>query len=228
MSSASLSKLKIVSLIRSELTKDWHQVANAWEKYFNVDHTVDRPDQLASYLNQHVDFLFLDGGAISGFELNYKDAFKKVNQSFSYVVLKDAPDHQDTQVFKLLADDIIHLSHGFEQVKWKTIALLRRYWEIYSKPTTVIYRGIIADFIDSYVSLNGNEISLTRKEFLVLKLLLERRRQHVSKSEIFNQVWKYVRGGDTTRVVDQIIFKLRKKIGSSYFHTDRERAIKFE
>ncbi len=60
------------------------------------------------------------------------------------------------------------------------------------------------------VIVNGREVKLTPKEREVLKLLLDKRGQTVSKEEIFYKVWK---GKGSKRVVDVYIKYLRDKLG---------------
>ena len=110
---------------------------------------------------------------------------------------------------------------------WQTISILRRYWSTYSKPTTIIYKGIIADFIEKKVFLDGKNINLTNKEFSLLRFFLENKSKYFSKQEIFEKVWK-IKDVDITRVLDQILFKLKKKIGSQFFSVSRKMGVIFE
>ena len=61
-------------------------------------------------------------------------------------------------------------------------------------------------------SINGEEVALTKKEFEILKLLLENINHVFSREEILSRVWKdevYV----LDRTIDVNITRLRKKIG---------------
>jgi DNA-binding response OmpR family regulator len=62
------------------------------------------------------------------------------------------------------------------------------------------------------VSLEGNEIPFTKKEFEILKLLLENKNRVFSREEILAKVWT----DDVCvldRTIDVNITRLRKKIG---------------
>lgn len=62
------------------------------------------------------------------------------------------------------------------------------------------------------VTINGDEITLTKKEFEILKLLLSHQGHVFSRDEILSRVWSdevYV----LDRTIDVNITRLRKKIG---------------
>ena len=62
------------------------------------------------------------------------------------------------------------------------------------------------------MTLDGEVIALTRKEYLILQLLLSNRGTHFSRQQIIDNVWDedtYI--GD--RSVDVHIARLRKKLG---------------
>jgi two-component system alkaline phosphatase synthesis response regulator PhoP len=61
---------------------------------------------------------------------------------------------------------------------------------------------------------NGKKISLTKREILLLKLLIERRNEVVSRQQILETVWGY-EVFPTTRTVDNFILSFRK-----YFEQD--------
>ena len=61
-------------------------------------------------------------------------------------------------------------------------------------------------------SVDGKEVPLTKKEFEILKLLLENKGNVFSREEILSRIWKdevYV----LDRTIDVNITRLRKKIG---------------
>ena len=77
----------------------------------------------------------------------------------------------------------------------------------------------------SYAVAYGDmPISLTKKEFDLLRYLLERQGQVVTRDALLNDVWGYEYAGDTN-IVDVYIRYLRTKIdektGVKYLHTVR-------
>ena len=64
------------------------------------------------------------------------------------------------------------------------------------------------------VTLNGKELSLTSKEYEILKLLIENKNAVVSREDILDKVWGYDNSGDI-RLLDNHIKKLRQKLGAT-------------
>jgi len=60
----------------------------------------------------------------------------------------------------------------------------------------------------------GRTISLTEKECMLMKLLVERKNQVVSREEILERVWGY-RFSTSSRTIDNFIVRLRR-----YFEED--------
>ena len=80
-------------------------------------------------------------------------------------------------------------------------------------------------YTDSYeVTLKGEKVDLTKKEYLLLEYLLRNKRKVLSRNQILQEVWGYDYVGDTN-VVDVYIRYLRSKIcdiaGEKYIHTMR-------
>ena len=62
------------------------------------------------------------------------------------------------------------------------------------------------------VTQNGTEIELTVKEFDLLALLMQRKNVALSRSFLYEAVWKTEYTGET-RTLDNHIQRLRKKLG---------------
>jgi len=77
---------------------------------------------------------------------------------------------------------------------------------------TLSYRTLSLDTKRIKATIDGQEIPLTKKEFEILKLLLENRNYVLSREDILTRVWSdevYV----LDRTIDVNITRLRKKIG---------------
>ena len=76
-----------------------------------------------------------------------------------------------------------------------------------------IFITLIIDITKKKVTIDGEEISLTKKEFEILLLLLQNRGRVFSREDILSKIWS-----DEVcvldRTVDVNITRLRKKIGS--------------
>ena len=80
------------------------------------------------------------------------------------------------------------------------------------RPVPLIHDGLTVDPASKTVTIDGEQVSLTRTEFDLLQLLLSHRGEVFSRQQLLEQVWP----SDvvvTDRTVDVNITRLRKKIG---------------
>jgi DNA-binding response OmpR family regulator len=78
-------------------------------------------------------------------------------------------------------------------------------------------RGVLLDHANRGMLVDGQAVALTRLEFGVLELLMERRDQVVTRTELLESVWQQQVSG--SNVVDAVIKSGRKKMA------DRQSAI---
>jgi DNA-binding response OmpR family regulator len=77
-----------------------------------------------------------------------------------------------------------------------------------------VYRGahLVADFDAIAVSVDGVSIRLTRREFELLRFLIQNRNRVLSRDRLLERVWGYEHSIET-RSVDVHIGRLRSKLG---------------
>ena len=163
------------------------------------------------------DLLLLDVmmGEISGFKLAsmLKKNEKTAHIPIIFLTAKDTENDMLTG-FNLGADDYISKPFSIKQVQARVKAVLRRSMEE-KKPVNeniLTYNTLKLDTQRIKASINGEEVAQTKKEFEILKLLLENINHVFSREEILSRVWKdevYV----LDRTIDVNITRLRKKIG---------------
>jgi DNA-binding response OmpR family regulator len=110
------------------------------------------------------------------------------------------------------ADDYVTKPFSLRELAARVRAVLRR-----GKPDTAaasIYRGkfLVADFEAVSVSVQGEPVRLTRREFELLKYLVENRNRVLSRDRLLERVWGYDRLIET-RSVDVHVGRLRGKLG---------------
>ena len=225
----SIKKMKIYSMLLNDDKMVAKNVELEWAKYFNFNHKIISPKEIDNIKNKKVDILFVSDRYFDKLSnALIKNLIDKNNQ-FNFVVISDKDNNKDNIVhfLKNYVDHIIYRDFDAEVVKWKSIAILRRYWNTYAKPTTLMYKNIIADFVENKVSVNGLDIDLTTKELKILWYFMNAIGEYIAKDKLFKKVWE-VNDSDSTRVLNQMIFKLKNKLGKEYFHTKRLKGIKFE
>ena len=111
------------------------------------------------------------------------------------------------------ADDYVTKPFSLRELGARVRAVLRRRQQT---PTSsaAIYRGarLLADFDAVAVSVDGQPIKLTRREFELLRFLVENKNRVLSRDRLLERVWGYDRFIET-RSVDVHVGRLRAKLG---------------
>ena len=118
------------------------------------------------------------------------------------------------------ADDYITKPFSLRELAARVRAVLRRGHVAPGNggPSTeaFVYRGkhLLADFDAVAVSVDGDAVRLTRREFELLRYLVENKNRVLSRDRLLERVWGYDRLVET-RSVDVHVGRLRGKLGSA-------------
>ncbi|MDA8210116.1 MAG: response regulator transcription factor [Actinomycetota bacterium] len=113
------------------------------------------------------------------------------------------------------ADDFLSKPFSFTVLMARIRALLRR--TSGSRPALLSAGDLVLDPASHQVRRGEAEIELTAREFSLLELLLRRKGEVLTKSEILEHVWDYDFEGDSN-IVEVYIGYLRKKIDAPFDH----------
>lgn len=154
-------------------------------------------------------------GEISGFKMARMLKADKDTAEIPIIFITAKDTENDTITgFNLGADDYISKPFSLREVIMRVKAVLRRTASIQVKEEEQLqYKGLIINIPQKKVTIDGEEASLTKKEFEILLLLLQNQGRVFSREDILAKVWHeevYV----LDRTIDVNITRLRKKIGN--------------
>lgn len=154
-------------------------------------------------------------GEISGFKMASMMKKNKDTAGIPIIFITAKDTENDTITgFNLGADDYISKPFSLREVIMRVKAVLRRTANVQTREQEQLqYRDLVIDIPKKKVTISGEEISLTKKEFEILLLLLQNQGRVFSREDILAKVWHdevYV----LDRTIDVNITRLRKKIGN--------------
>ena len=114
------------------------------------------------------------------------------------------------------ADDYVTKPFSLRELGARVRAVLRRRNGNAAETRAAAYKGkhLEADFDAVAISVDGQSVRLTRREFELLRFLVENRNRVLSRDRLLERVWGYDRFIET-RSVDVHVGRLRAKLGAA-------------
>jgi two-component system alkaline phosphatase synthesis response regulator PhoP len=174
----------------------------------SAEEALKRP--LASF-----DLILLDVmmGPMSGFKL--ADKLRKELKLDTPMIFLTAKDTENDVLtgFSLGADDYISKPFSINELTARVKAVLKRYYtDKLNNKSIIQFHGLDLDTVRKRLIINDERIELTKKEYEILKVLLENQGKVFSREDLLMRIW----GQDvivTERTVDVNITRLRTKLG---------------
>lgn len=203
---------------------------------YEVQHAADGKIALQKFKSQKFDLVVLDIMLPEIDGLTLCDLFRDQNKSLPILILSARGSNEDKiEGLKLGADDYLTKPFNLEELLLRVKNLLRRSGNIGAEKKELnefSFDTFHVNFLTyEIVGLNNQKYLLNKKELHLLKLLIERKNEVVSRDEILEKVWE----ADTmpnSRTIDNIILAFRKYFEVNpkepkYFHSIRGVGYKF-
>lgn len=139
-----------------------------------------------------------------------------------------AEEKSELKGFELGVDEYIAKPFSPKILVARVAALLKRVKNLDGE-SVIEAGGIVIDKAAHLVTIDGNVVELSVKEFELLTYFAENQKMALSREKILNHVWNYDYFGDA-RTIDTHVKKLRSKLGEKgdYIKTIWGMGYKFE
>ncbi|MBO3443686.1 response regulator transcription factor [Clostridium sp. CCUG 7971] len=184
---------------------------------YSVDYANDGLEGIQKFKQGNYDLVILD---VMMPNLDGYSVCKMIRKSSNVpIIFLTALNDETDQVkgFELECDDYITKPFSFNLLIKRVEAILRRS----SKPINdnfIVFEDLKLDLNTYSANIEGESIELTLKEFNILKTLIEKYPQVITRENLLDSIWGYDYYGDT-RIVDAHIKNIRKKISLPYIKT---------
>ena len=173
-------------------------------------------EALKEIRNKRFDLVLLDVmlPEIDGFTICQTLRLENNNVPILFITAKNS---SEDRVFglKIGADDYLAKPFDLEELLLRIQLLLRRNKKEGNLPSTYTINGCLINFTSFEISDSKGQLhTLSKKEMMLLRLLVERKNEVVSREQILDTVWGY-NSFPNTRTIDNLIVDFRK-----YFETD--------
>jgi len=183
---------------------------------YEVVATDNGKDALKFFREQHFDLLILDVmlPEIDGYQICEQVRLTNMDVPIIFLTAKDASTDRIAGL-KKGADDYLTKPFVLEELLLRVNNLIKRTSKSPDNtPEVYSFGGNKVNFVTYEAEGNPGSFSLTKKEAMLLKLLIDRRNEVVSRQQILQSVWGYD-VYPSTRTIDNFILSFRK-----YFEKD--------
>lgn len=185
---------------------------------YAVDVAADGETGLQKLVNNSYDLVILDVmlPKLSGFEVLRKARERGV--ATPVIMLTAKGEEVDKVVgLELGADDYMTKPFGLRELLARIKAILRRQTGTVGASERMVLGDIAIDFASYNGTRKGLALTMTPKEFELLKFLWQHRNQTVTRDQLLTNVWGYD-DSVSTRTIDNFIVKLRQKLEEDPAH----------
>jgi two-component system alkaline phosphatase synthesis response regulator PhoP len=192
---------------------------------YTVSSAFEGPNALKQIQQAHFDLIILDImlPGIDGFAITETIRLNNINTPILILSAKNTSANR-VQGLKLGADDYLTKPFNLEELLLRVSKLIQKSTSITQSAQLEEYN--FSDNIIYFKSLEaiskvGEKITLTKKEAMLLKLLIENKNNVITRERILQTVWGY-HVFPNTRTIDNFILSFRK-----YFELDPKNPVHF-
>jgi len=203
---------------------------------YEVTSAFDGNEALKAIANEYFDLIILDIMLPEVDGISIAETVRVNNNDVPILMLSARNSSADRVLgLKKGADDYLTKPFNLEELLLRVDKLIEKNKKLQEKETI----GDVFDFGNNHIDFkaqeaitwNGQKVALSKKEAMLLKLLVENKGDVVAREKILQVVWGY-NVYPTTRTIDNFILSFRKYFEQNsrspqYFHSVRGAGYKF-
>ncbi|RTL58378.1 MAG: response regulator transcription factor [Sphingobacteriales bacterium] len=203
---------------------------------YEVSSAFDGPSALKSLQNEYFDLVILDIMLPEIDGITVLETLRLQHSALPVLILSAKNSSADKVLgLKKGADDYLTKPFNLEELLLRVQKLIEKNKQLQDKETIGINYSFGNNNIDfkalEATNYKGDKIELSKKEAMLLKLLIENKNEVVTREKILQAVWGY-NVYPTTRTIDNFILSFRKYFEEDsrnprYFHSVRGMGYKF-
>ena len=186
---------------------------------YTIDTAINGDDALYLAEQDIYDAIILDVmlPEMDGFEVLHRLRDKNVNTPVLFLTAKDSLEDR-VKGLNLGGDDYIVKPFQIQELKARLKAILRRSAHL-TIDESLCYKGIVINTQKKQVTVDGDQIILTVKQYELLEYLIQNKEQILTREQIYDRIWGF--DSDTTiGIVEVYIHKLRKNLQPYHYDKD--------
>jgi two-component system, OmpR family, alkaline phosphatase synthesis response regulator PhoP len=203
---------------------------------YEVSSAFDGPAALKALQNEYFDLVILDIMLPEMDGITVLENLRLQNNTMPVLILSAKNNSADKVLgLKKGADDYLTKPFNLEELLLRVHKLIEKNKQLQDKETVSNEYRFGKNAVDfkalECVNYTGQKIELSKKEAMLLKLLIENKNEVVTREKILQAVWGY-NVYPTTRTIDNFILSFRKYFEEDsrnprYFHSVRGMGYKF-
>ncbi|MFM2359481.1 MAG: hypothetical protein RLY16_1474 [Bacteroidota bacterium] len=228
-----------ISILLVEDEENLHEALklNLELEQYEVTGVYDGAEALKAIQKEHFDLMILDVMLPEVDGITVCETVRLQNNQIPILILSAKNSSADRVLgLKKGADDYLTKPFNLEELLLRVEKLLEKSRQITQSKTSndqqfVFGKNVIDFKAQECTTRDGEKIALTKKEAMLLKLLIDNKNEVVPREKILQVVWGY-NVYPTTRTIDNFILTFRKYFeedsrNARYFHSVRGIGYKF-
>ncbi len=193
---------KIREMIRKYAVFEGHQVFEASDGFTAV--------QMAEENNYDLIIMDVMMPELDGFSA--VKAIRKFKQTPVIMLSARGEEYDRIHGFEVGIDDYVVKPFSVKELMMRVQAILARGGNYSNESNTVSFEGLTLDYSARIVTIDGNRVDLSPKEYELLFYLAKNKNIALSRERLITEIWGYDYYGDD-RTLDTHIKLLRKSLG---------------